>query len=184
MSGSSVHVTRDLWPCPTPARASSVEDGKTGTRRKEMMKMPGILVGIDGSEQSRQALKWAVAEAGTWRVPLRVLTIHQIVAGYAGGGVMYPGDHTLVEDTRKAAQRETDEVLDAIEEESRPPAVTVTATGGLPGEELLHAAEDADMVVVGARGAGGFKRLLVGSVASQLVHHAHCPIVIVPSYER
>jgi nucleotide-binding universal stress UspA family protein len=149
-----------------------------------MMKMPGILVGIDGSEQSRQALKWAVAEAGTWRLPLRVLTIHQIVAGYAGGGVMYPGDHTLVEDTRKAAQRETDEVLDALEEESRPPAVTVTATGGLPGEELLHAAEDADMVVVGARGAGGFKRLLVGSVASQLVHHAHCPIVIVPLDER
>jgi nucleotide-binding universal stress UspA family protein len=149
-----------------------------------MMKMSGILVGVDGSEQSRQALKWAVAEAGTWHVPLRVLTVHQIVAGYSGGGVMYPGDHALIEDTRKAAQRETDQVLDAIDEESRPPAVTVAAVGGLPGEELLHAAEDADMVVVGARGAGGFKRLLVGSVASQLAYHAHCPVVIVPSGER
>jgi nucleotide-binding universal stress UspA family protein len=54
---------------------------------------------------------------------------------------------------------------------------------GLPAEELLEAAADtdADMIVVGARGTGGFKKLLLGSVSSHLAHHAHCPVVIVPS---
>lgn len=52
---------------------------------------------------------------------------------------------------------------------------------GDPADVLLSAAEDADMIVVGARGIGGFARLLVGSVSSQLVYHAPCPVVVVPS---
>ena len=52
---------------------------------------------------------------------------------------------------------------------------------GLPADEILTAAQDADMIVVGSRGAGGFKKLLMGSVSSQVTHHARCPVVVIPA---
>ena len=61
-----------------------------------------------------------------------------------------------------------------------PEPVTVRAVDGVPAEALLGAAADADVVVVGARGSGGFARLRMGSVSDQVAHHAHCPVVIVP----
>jgi nucleotide-binding universal stress UspA family protein len=70
-----------------------------------------------------------------------------------------------------------------IDTASRPPSVTVRAVAGLPSEALLDAAGDADMIVVGSRGAGGFKKLLMGSVASQITHHAHIPVVVIPAEE-
>jgi nucleotide-binding universal stress UspA family protein len=57
----------------------------------------------------------------------------------------------------------------------------VRAVSGLPSEVLLDAAAGADMIVVGSRGAGGFKRLLLGSVSSQVSQHAHCPVVVIPA---
>ncbi|HEX9039608.1 MAG TPA: universal stress protein [Trebonia sp.] len=143
--------------------------------------MPGIIVGVDGSRHSRRALEWAVSEAATRRVPLTVLTVHQAVAGYWGGPVLYSGDPALTEQARKEVQKETDEVLGEFAAGSRPPSVTVRAVTGLPAEELLNASEDADLLVVGARGAGGFKRLLLGSVSTHVTHHAHCPVVVVPA---
>ena len=142
--------------------------------------MPGIIVGIDGSTHSRRALEWAVNEAAARHAPLTVLTVNQAVAGYWGGPVAYPGDSDLTEKAREAAQQETDSVLAKVDEGSRPPSVTVRAVSGLPAEELLSAAADADMIVIGSRGAGGFKRLLLGSVSTQVTHHAGCPIVVIP----
>jgi nucleotide-binding universal stress UspA family protein len=55
---------------------------------------------------------------------------------------------------------------------------------GTSAEELLGAARDADMIVVGSRGAGGFARLLLGSVCTQIAHHAHCPVAIIPAEDR
>lgn len=142
--------------------------------------MPGIIVGIDGSDHSIHALEWAVGEAAARHVPLTVLTVNQAVAGYMGNAVPYPGDDVLTEEVRKTAQKETDLVLDQYQAEARPPAVTVVAVTGLPAELILQAAEHADLVVVGSRGAGGFTKLLMGSVSSQVAHHAHCPVVVVP----
>jgi len=143
--------------------------------------MPGIIVGVDGSHHSRRALQWAVSEAATRHAPLTVLTVHQAVAGYWGGPVPYAGDPALTERVRKEVQKETDDVLDEFDAGSRPSSVTVRAVNGLPAEELLAASEHADLLVVGARGAGGFKRLLLGSVSSHVTHHAHCPVVVVPA---
>jgi nucleotide-binding universal stress UspA family protein len=142
--------------------------------------MPGIIVGIDGSAHSHHALEWAVSEAAARHAPLTVLTVNEALAGSWGGPVPCLGDQELTEKARDAAQQETDGVLEKTDEQSRPLAVTVRAVAGLPAEALLSAAADADMIVVGSRGAGGFKRLLMGSVSTVVTHHAHCPVVVIP----
>lgn len=143
--------------------------------------MPGIIVGVDGSEHSRHALEWAIKEAAVRHAPLTVLTVQQAVTGYWGGPVLYPGDQDLARQAREMAQEETDRTLEKIGSEFRPSSVTVQAVSGLPAESLLQAAADADMIVVGSRGAGGFKRLLMGSVSTQVTHHARCPVVVIPA---
>jgi nucleotide-binding universal stress UspA family protein len=143
--------------------------------------MPGIIVGIDGSDHSRYALEWAIREAAVRHAPLTVLTVQQAVAGYWGGPVLYPGDQELAEQAREMAQNETDRTLEKIDPESRPASVIVRAVTGLPAEALIEAAADADMLVVGSRGTGGFKRLLMGSVSTQVTHHARCPVVVIPA---
>lgn len=143
--------------------------------------MPGIIVGIDGSAHSLKALEWAITEAAIRHAPLTVLTVHQAVAGYFATPVQYPGDQDLTDQAREVAQKETDDILGKAGEGSRPPSVTVRAVNGLPAEELLKASADADMLVVGSRGAGGFARLLLGSVSTQVTHHAHCPVVVIPA---
>jgi len=140
--------------------------------------MPGIVVGVDGSGHSHQALEWAAREAAARQVPLTVLTVHQFMAGYWGSAVNYPQEHALAERARHLAQEQADKVLAELPD--RPPSVTVRSVSGVPAEELLSAAKDADMLVVGSRGAGGFAKLLLGSVSNQVTHHAHCPVVVIP----
>ena len=147
--------------------------------------MPGIIVGIDGSGHSRLALDWAIHEAAVRHAPLTVLTVHQVASSiWTAHPVEYPGDEALTADVRKAAQDETDDALRAVAEDARPPEVNVAAIPGFPAEAILGMAKDADMIVVGSRGVGGFKKLLMGSVATQVTHHAHCPVVVIPAEDR
>ena len=143
--------------------------------------MPGIVVGIDGSDHSRHALEWAVSEAALRHAPLTVLTVNQAVAGYGGGPVEYPGDPDRARHAEEEAQKLTDSVIGGAGTESRPLSVSVQAVTGFPVEELLRASGGADLIVVASRGTGGFKRLRMGSVATQLTHHAHCPVVVIPA---
>lgn len=143
--------------------------------------MPGIIVGIDGSDHSRHALEWAIREAAIRHAPLTVLTVQQAVAGYFSSPIRYPGDEDLAKQARAMAQEQTDSTLEKVGPESRPSSVTVQAVIGLPAAALLEEAADADLLVVGSRGAGGFKRLLLGSVSSQVTHHARCPVVVIPA---
>jgi len=144
--------------------------------------MPGIVVGIDGSEHARRALEWAVREAALRQVPLSVLTVNQAISGtFTGAAVPYPGDSGLVKNAQDAAYSETQGVLDALGGAARPPTVTVHALTGLPTAALIEASQDAELIVVGSRGAGGFRRLVMGSVSSQVSQHAHCPVVVIPA---
>jgi nucleotide-binding universal stress UspA family protein len=141
--------------------------------------MPGILVGIDGSAHSQPALEWAAKEAAIRHTSLNVLTVHQAVASGWGGTTLYEGDEELTAKARDAAQAETDKVLSSLQ--VRPESVTVTAVHGIPAEEILNAGADADMIVVGSRGSGGFARLLLGSVSATVAEHAKVPVMILPA---
>ena len=141
--------------------------------------MSGIVVGVDGSGHSQRALEQAMKEAAIRHVPLTVLTVQEAIRGYYGHMVTYSDDPERTEDARKTAEAETDEVLAGLEG-PRPDSVTVKAVHGYPVEELINAGKDADMIVLGSRGAGGFTRLMMGSVSGQVVQHAHCPVLIIP----
>jgi nucleotide-binding universal stress UspA family protein len=121
-------------------------------------------------------------EAALRHQPLRVLAVHPLVTGWTGRGVPYPEDAELVKHTQTAAQEATDKVLAGLGD-ARPESVTVEAVSGIPADALLAAAADADMLVVGGRGSGGFARLAMGSVSDQVARHARCPVVIVPHPE-
>ena len=105
-------------------------------------------------------------EAAIRHAPLTVLTVLQAVRDNLGLIANYADDPELIEKARLAAQAETDKVLATLGE-SRPESVTVRAIKGFPAEELIEASKDADLVVVGERGAGGFARLVMGSVTIQ-----------------
>ena len=141
--------------------------------------MAGIVVGVDGSGHSRKALERAAAEAAAHGVPLTVLVIHQAVRDVYGSPSHYPEDAGNTEKAKEAAQAETDQVLAGLA--AKPAPVTVTAVHGLPADELIKASQGADMIVVGRRGAGGFARLLMGSVSDQVARYAHCPVLLIPS---
>ena len=145
--------------------------------------MPGIIVGVDGSGHSQRALEWAMKEAAIRRTSLTVLTVNEALRGYYAGTAVYPDDPVRTEAAREATKAETEKVLAGLEG-PRPEAVTVKAVHGFPAEELIDVSKDADMLVLGSRGTGGFTRLLMGSVAGQVVQHAHCPVLIVPPQDR
>jgi nucleotide-binding universal stress UspA family protein len=141
--------------------------------------MSGIIVGVDGSGHSQLALEWAMKEAALRHAPLTVLTVHPAIVGYFGGVVTDDRDLDITEQTQAAVKVEADRVLAALEG-PHPESVTVRAVHGYPVQELVNASKDADMVVLGSRGMGGFSRMLMGSTAGLVVQHAHCPVLIIP----
>jgi nucleotide-binding universal stress UspA family protein len=144
--------------------------------------MSGILVGVDGSGHSQRALEWAAKEAALRNTSLTVLTVHQTVAGFWGGPLHYQGDNTLVQKAAEAAKAATEQVVASLGD-SKPASVHVTAVEGFPAEELINAGAEADIIVLGSRGGGGFARMLLGSVSSQVAEHADVPVLIMPSHK-
>ena len=141
--------------------------------------MPGILVGIDGSDNSRKALEWAVREAGLRGTSLTVLAVHQVASNHwTGDPERYAQDAPETEAVRQAAE---DAVQKAVNQVGGPgPAsVTVRAVSGVASHELVAASADADLVVVGSRGGGGFARMVLGSVSSQVASHSAAPVVVI-----
>jgi len=142
--------------------------------------MPGITVGIDGSHDAHLALEWAMQEAAARHVPLTVVTVHDVpVSGWTGNPIILPADEPALERAYQAAGDAVAKAAAALGE-SKPPSVKVRAVNGFPAQELIEASRDADLLVVGSRGGGGFARLLLGSISDQVVHHAYCPVVVVP----
>ena len=139
--------------------------------------MTMIVVGVDGSDESKEALRWALEEAR-----LRDATVRAVYA-WRDPYVLAPG-FGLPEDFEFDALRERAvETLDAVVAEvagktSHVPVEGVVAEGPA-GSVLVQAAEGAELLVVGSRGHGGFVGLLLGSVSQQCVTHAPCPVLVV-----
>jgi nucleotide-binding universal stress UspA family protein len=141
--------------------------------------MSGIVVGIDASSHSMAALNWAMRAAAARNTPLTVVTVEVVVASGWGGSQVYGADFELRDKAQKAAEEAVANAAKALGADA-PQSVTVKALLGQPAEQLLEEAKGADQLVVGRRGIGGFSRLMLGSVTSQIVHHADCPVTIVP----
>jgi len=140
--------------------------------------MSGIFVGVDGSTHSQTALDWAMREAGIRRAPLTVITVHEVAASGWGGSLEVPVDEVLREEEKKAVHELVNKVVAQLGDVA-PPEITVRALIGQPAPLLIEASKDADLLVVGSRGSGGFARLLLGSVSTQVAEHAQSPVTIV-----
>lgn len=139
--------------------------------------MSGIVVGVDGSDGSRDALRWALGEARLRGTTLRLVHAWGMPYAPAATGYVPLPVAPLHDAAGKGAQRLLDGELSQIE--TGDVRVEPLLVEGAPASALLEAAKDADMVVVGSRGGGGFVDLLLGSVGQQVIHHATCPVVVV-----
>lgn len=134
-----------------------------------------IVVGVDGSPESRAALRWAYDEAGRRGATLEVVTVWSFPPMMGAAGMPFPAvDASVFEEAARAGRDEAmAELPDGKVEVER------KLIEGAASWILLHEAKDAAMLVVGSRGLGGFRGLLLGSVSQQCVHHAECPVVVV-----
>jgi nucleotide-binding universal stress UspA family protein len=141
--------------------------------------MGGIVVGVDRSVHAVDALRFAIEEAvhrgcaltavEVWDQPYLAEDVGELAA-------------TLDEPARQRAEKVLrQQVEKALEGRPAPESLKVVTRSGNPAEVLIQLGRAADLIVVGARGRGGFRHLLTGSVATQLVNHAPCPVVVVPS---
>jgi nucleotide-binding universal stress UspA family protein len=135
--------------------------------------MGRVIVGVDGSGNSRAALRWALEHAGP---------DDQVVAVNVWDVSVTTGMEGLaldVDEFETAARTTLHDVVADLDE-SEAARVTEEVHRGHPGHVLMQLSDSADLVVVGARGHGGFLSLVLGSVSTYAVHHARCPVVVVP----
>jgi nucleotide-binding universal stress UspA family protein len=138
-----------------------------------------VVVGVDGSPNAWHALEWAAAEATLRGAKLRIVCAFEdpvttVGLGTAfGAGAPITVDPSLIEGAAK-------EVADEAVRRAGGVATEVVARCDRPGDALVEASADAALLVVGSRGHGPVGSLLLGSVSHFVVHHALCPVVIVP----
>jgi len=132
-----------------------------------------IVVGVDGSRPSQQALRWGAHLAATFGAGLDAVTAWEFPSTYGFSAV--PSDWDPAQDMRKVLDETIQEVFGG-----QPPAgLRPLAYEGGAAKVLLDASQGAIMVVVGSRGHGGFAGLLLGSVSANVAEHASCPVLVI-----
>lgn len=143
--------------------------------------MGRIVVGVDGSQQSRAVLEWALDEARLRGATLEVVSAYRLPSGWLGMGEAMGATMPVSITESDVADYTTgmlDKLLDQVE---RPTSVSVVprAVPGNAAQALVEASAGAELLVVGTRGHGDVGSLLLGSVGMHCVHHAACPVVVV-----
>lgn len=136
-----------------------------------------IVVGVDGSEPSLEALRQAQRLATPLGAKVQAIACWEYPQVYSGYVMMG------IEGFEEGAKKILDDAMVQAFGAEMPANVTSTLVRGHPREALIDASRDADMIVVGRRGHGGFGGLLLGSVSSAIVAHAHCPVLVVHTPE-
>jgi nucleotide-binding universal stress UspA family protein len=139
----------------------------------EQVQMAKVVVGVDGSPSSRQALRWAAQFAGATKARLEAVIAWQYPAGYGIGGAPLPIDLAL--EAEKCLIAAIDETFGS----ERPAGLSTAVKEGGAARVLLAESKDALLLVVGSRGHGGFYGLLLGSVSASVAEHAVCPVLVV-----
>ena len=141
--------------------------------------MARIVVGVDGSDNARAALAWAVDEARVRGASVDAVLVWNQPAYGDIYGMSVPSPGPEVEESFRS---ELASLVDQCDTEGITRPVGQLLREGSAAGQLLVEAENADLLVVGSRGHGGFVGLLLGSVSHQVVNHAPCPVVIVPAH--
>lgn len=131
-----------------------------------------VVVGVDGSEASKEALRWAARMAAVEGVSILALTTWEYPPAF---------NSPVDVDWRPDVDAETvlHETLDEVFGDERPATLEARVVHGPARTVLLEASEGATLLVVGSRGHGGFAGLLLGSVSSACAEHGHCPVLVV-----
>jgi nucleotide-binding universal stress UspA family protein len=139
-----------------------------------------IVVGVDGSQASKDALAWAARQA-----QLTGASVEAIIAWHYPvviGGMPYAPLAVLEEsDFGRFAATSLSNAISAAVGKDAPVKISSTVRQGNAAQVLLDAADGADLLVLGSRGHGGFTQALLGSVSQHCVHHSPCPVVIIRS---
>lgn len=147
------------------------------------MAKPRIVVAVDESSGARKAFEWAVNHAQLHGAKLEVVRVYQVMSGsLPQASVDATGGEPLLAGVEDEAGLAAETFLKGLVADV--PAdveVETVVVRGRPATELLRRAEGARMIVVGSRGRGGFKGLLLGSVSQQVVQHAPCPVTVIPA---
>ncbi|MBT8159528.1 universal stress protein [Arthrobacter sp. GN70] len=141
-----------------------------------------IVVGFDGSEHSQTALNWAIDEARQRDGQLRLVTAwtQPLMAWYPAVMETAAGEIAAEDSPQHIAETLQAEALKTAAGE-RTAATGQVVHNVSPASAILDAARDADLIVIGSRGHGGFPGLHLGSVSSQVLSHAQCPVLVVRS---
>ncbi|MEU6816726.1 universal stress protein [Streptomyces sp. NPDC046860] len=132
-----------------------------------------VIAAVDGSEDSLRALDWALEAARRRVAPLRVVHVRQ----YAAWG---EADILVADPPDESGDPVLDEVRDRLADRSGLPTVEYVAVEGVPGAVLPELGADAQLLVVGSRGRGGFASLILGSNSLATARDASCPVAVVP----
>ena len=132
-----------------------------------------IVVGVDGSEHSVEALRWAARLAPAYGATVKAVGAWENPPEYVGF-VQFKN-----RDFDEHARKRVEETVRKAFGDDVPDGLSTSVTFGHPSKVLVRESEDASLLVVGRRGHGGFRGLLMGSVSSACVAHAHCPVLVI-----
>ena len=172
-------VARQLLGSVSTAAVHHAAGPVTVVRRRPAQTHHRVVVGIDGSENSETALRRAAVEATAARAELSVVTAWSRTNGDLAGefsGIRIPGD----DDLRELAELRAGKAMDAAELDAASVPVRLSVLYGSAERVLCRESAHADLVVVGSHGWGAFDRMLFGSTSTAVLHHASCPVQVVP----
>ncbi len=142
--------------------------------------MSSVVVGFDGSANAAYALGWAMRQATREHAALTVLAVNEVAESPCDGAPsVMPQDAVMLEQARQAAEDAVAKAAVELGEADTPP-VTVVAKNGFAAPELIEAARDADLLVLGSRGQLSFPALRLGTISTKVAQYVNCPVVFVP----